>query len=77
MFKREIGSKRGSLPPKEGDLTCMIPILIKGQHKTHFYHWNNTSFPFKKALVKTLTYAISSNPRRSLRAFGICLRSIP
>ena len=24
MFRREMGSKRGSLPPKEGDLTCMI-----------------------------------------------------
>ena len=24
MFRREMGSKRGSLPPKEGDLTCML-----------------------------------------------------
>ena len=24
MFRREMGSKRGSLPPKEGDLTCMV-----------------------------------------------------
>ena len=24
MFRREIRSKRGSLPPKEGDLTCML-----------------------------------------------------
>ena len=24
MFRREMGSKRGSLPPKEGDLTCMM-----------------------------------------------------
>ena len=23
IFRREMGSKRGSLPPKEGDLTCM------------------------------------------------------
>ena len=23
MFRREMGSKRGSLPPEEGDLTCM------------------------------------------------------
>ena len=23
MFRREMGLKRGSLPPKEGDLTCM------------------------------------------------------
>ena len=23
MSRREMGSKRGSLPPKEGDLTCM------------------------------------------------------
>ena len=23
MIRREMGSKRGSLPPKEGDLTCM------------------------------------------------------
>ena len=23
MLRREMGSKRGSLPPKEGDLTCM------------------------------------------------------
>ena len=23
MFRREMGSKRGSLPPKEGDLTCL------------------------------------------------------
>ena len=26
MFRREMGSKRGSLPPKEGDLTCMHDI---------------------------------------------------
>ena len=24
MSRREMGSKRGSLPPKEGDLTCMF-----------------------------------------------------
>ena len=24
MFRREMGSNRGSLPPKEGDLTCML-----------------------------------------------------
>ena len=23
MLRREVGSKRGSLPPKEKDLTCM------------------------------------------------------
>ena len=23
-----MGSKRGSLPPKEGDLTCMINIIV-------------------------------------------------
>ena len=23
MSRREMGSRRGSLPPKEGDLTCM------------------------------------------------------
>ena len=23
----------------------VIPILIRGQHKTHFNHWNNTSYP--------------------------------
>ena len=28
MFRREIGSKRGSLPPKEGDLTCMCFMHI-------------------------------------------------
>ena len=30
MFSREMGSKRGSLPPKEGvrDLTCMHRILL-------------------------------------------------
>ena len=27
MFRREIRSKRGSLPPKEGDLTCMLHDL--------------------------------------------------
>ena len=27
MFKREMRSKRGSLPPKEGDLTCMHKIF--------------------------------------------------
>ena len=37
----------------------VVPILIRGQHNTHINHWNNTSFPSKKAL----TYAISSNPR--------------
>ena len=27
MFRsREMGSKRGSLPPKEGDLTCMLML---------------------------------------------------
>ena len=29
MFRREMGSKRGSFPPKEGDLTCMCMILKK------------------------------------------------
>ena len=28
MFRREMGSKRGSLPPKEGDLTCMLLASI-------------------------------------------------
>ena len=28
MFRSEMGSKRGSLPPKEGDLTCMKYILM-------------------------------------------------
>ena len=28
MLRREMGSKRGSLPPKEGDLTCMKTSLI-------------------------------------------------
>ena len=29
MFRREMGSKRGSLPPKEGDLTCMhLQVLM-------------------------------------------------
>ena len=28
MFRREKGSKRGSLPPKEGDLTCMYFISM-------------------------------------------------
>ena len=37
MFRREMRSKRGSLPPKEGDLTCMyyveVPrILITGSN---------------------------------------------
>ena len=27
MFRREMGLKRGSLPPKEGDLTCMLATL--------------------------------------------------
>ena len=29
MFRREMGSKRGSLPPKEGDLTCMRNFSTK------------------------------------------------
>ena len=34
MFRREMGSKRGSLPPKEGDLSCMktnvlVNILVE------------------------------------------------
>ena len=28
MFRREMGSKRGSLPPKEGDLTCMHCLFV-------------------------------------------------
>ena len=38
MFRREMGSKRGSLPPKEGDLTCMC----KGNAK----HKPVKSFPY-------------------------------
>ena len=30
MFRREMGSKRGSLPPKEGDLTCMLFVGFSG-----------------------------------------------
>ena len=33
MFRREMGSKRGSLPPKEGDLTCMG--LNRGKESSH------------------------------------------
>ena len=31
MYRREMRSKRGSLPPKEGDLTCMGPSNMKKQ----------------------------------------------
>ena len=34
MFRREMGSKRGSLPPKEGDLTCMINAKFSFQIRT-------------------------------------------
>ena len=33
MFRREMGSKRGSLPPKEGDLTCMDSASLKHSAK--------------------------------------------
>ena len=38
MFRREMGSKRGSLPPKEGDLTCMLVSMAKkaGKHESDF-----------------------------------------
>ena len=29
MFRWEMGSKRGSVPPKEGDLTCMPIVSVK------------------------------------------------
>ena len=35
MYRREMGSKRGSLPPKEGDLTCMSYSLCWPVHM----HW--------------------------------------
>ena len=34
MFRREMGSKRGSLPPKEGDLTCMLIDLVRKMHSS-------------------------------------------
>ena len=33
MFRREMGSKRGSLPPKEVDLTCMWYMYIQRNPK--------------------------------------------
>ena len=33
MFRREMTSKKGSLPPKEGDLTCMP----QGQSARRFF----------------------------------------
>ena len=43
MFRREMGSKRGSLPPKEGDLTCMtltylLTIVPKSVVPTNHVH---------------------------------------
>ena len=35
MFRREMGSKRGSLPPKEGDLTCMFQWCSGRGHGPH------------------------------------------
>ena len=28
MFRREMGSKRGSVPPKKGDLTFMLLLKV-------------------------------------------------
>ena len=36
MFRREMGSKRGSLPPKEGDLTCMR-TCTRPHHLLHLW----------------------------------------
>ena len=36
MFRREMGSKRGSLPPKEGDLTCKLQSKSGNCITTHF-----------------------------------------
>ena len=37
MFRREMGSKRGSLPPKEGDLTCMGVSVLCWQYHCHIH----------------------------------------
>ena len=61
MFRREMGSKRGSLPPKEGDLTCMSmypfispfqPVLLKPKNTTVFL----LTLPYSWTFVIKTTY---------------------
>ena len=47
MFRREMGSKRGSLPPKEGDLTCMMHSNdLKSCGKKCCYFWFHSEVKF-------------------------------
>ena len=44
MFRSEMGSKRGSLPPKEGDLTCMSAIIhLYGNIYPYYEHFTTIS----------------------------------
>ena len=50
MFRREMGSKRGSLPPKEGDLTCMC---------------TNGQFFMSSKVLKTIYFLKGNNAHNS------------
>ena len=40
MFRREMGSKRGCLPPKEGDLTCMLTVTASQSKGREWINYN-------------------------------------
>ena len=65
MLRREMGSERGSLPPKEGDLTCMTYKRLYELPKTRLFTKNtvqsteNTHVCTENTLVLVL-YAYTS-----------------
>ena len=48
MLRREMGSKRGSLPPKEGDLTCMPHNMTIFKFICVQYQFHGQTLPIMK-----------------------------
>ena len=58
MFRREMGSKRGSLPPKEGDLTCMKghKVIKLGVNRNGFIQVLHATRATDKARKSVITH---------------------
>ena len=56
LFRREMGSKRGSLPPKDGDLTCMCMKL--GDNEIHFHTKGDNEIHFHTRYTTLLYYKV-------------------
>ena len=74
MFRREMGSKRGSLPPKEGDLTCMppldgCPIVITLSVRQKTLMLAITSLPYEINLSYLACVILMTRPFRRYQTF--------